>query len=53
MERIHNINSSSRKRQHSGEMETPNAKRGRPKQDALLTRYPPLRDTDDDDVATT
>ena len=34
-------------------METPKAKRRRPKQDALLTRYPPLRDTDDDDIATT
>lgn len=53
LERIHNINSSSRKRQHSGEMETPKEKRGLPKQDALLSRYPPLRDTDDDDVATT
>ena len=34
-------------------METPKAKRRRPKQDALLTRYPALRDTDDDDIATT
>ena len=51
LERIHNVNSGSKRRHLSGELETPKAKRGRPKQDALLVRYPPLRETDNDDVA--
>ena len=30
---------------------SPKAKRGRPKVSQVLTRYPPLRDTDDDQIA--
>jgi len=51
LERIHNVNSGSKRRHLSGELETQKAKRGRPKQDALLVRYPPLRETDNDVAA--
>lgn len=51
MEHIHNVNSSTRKRQPSGGTNTtPKAKRGRPKQSSIMTRYPSLMDVDDDEV---
>ena len=51
IERIHNITSSTRKRQPSNDLEsTPKAKRGRPKQASILSRYPPMKDVGDDDL---
>ena len=53
LERIHNVTNVNLKRELVGsEEEAPVAKRGRPKQVAKITRYPPLKDTGegDDDV---
>ena len=38
------------KRQNEDGASTPKAKRGRPKVSCILTRYPPVRDTGDDDI---
>ena len=49
LERIHNVVAGKRKRQTSTDEDAPVAKRGRPKQVAKTTRYPPLSDTGDGD----
>ena len=40
-----------KKRATSDSDSTPKAKRGRPRVSLVLTRYPPVRDTGDDDIA--
>ena len=45
---MHNLKA--KKRAASDCEGTPKAKRGRPKLSLALTRYPPLRDTGDDDI---
>ena len=49
LEHIHNVVAGKRKRQTSTDKDAPVAKRGRPKQVAKTTRYPPLSDTGDGD----
>ena len=49
IERVHNVAARKRPQSDNGES-TPKSKRGRPKQSLALTRYPPLKDTGDDDV---
>ena len=46
---MHNVNAT-RKRPPAGDDDTPKPKRGRPRQYQILTRYPPLKDTNDDDI---
>ena len=52
IERVHNVNATMKKRPLSDDgSSTPKSKRGRPRQQSLvLTRCPPLRDTNDDSV---
>ena len=45
---MHNLKA--KKRASSDGESTPKAKRGRPKISLVLTRYPPVKDTGDDDV---
>ena len=47
-EKMHNLKA--KKRVSSDSESTPKAKRGRPKISLVLTRYPPVQDTGDDDV---
>ncbi len=49
IEKVHNLKART-KRPSDGEG-TPKAKRGRPKVSLVLTRYPPMRDLGEDDVA--
>ena len=49
IEKVHNLKART-KRPSDGEG-TPKAKRGRPKVSLVLTRYPPMRDFGDDDIA--
>lgn len=44
--KMHNLKAKKRASDSEG---TPKAKRGRPKLSLVLTRYPPLRDTEDDE----
>ena len=46
---MHNLKA--KKRATSDSDSTPKAKRGRPRVSLVLTRYPPVRDTGDDDIA--
>lgn len=52
LERIHNVNSGNRKWQISmnTDHQTPVAKRGRRKVASKVTRYPPIRDSGDDEI---
>lgn len=45
---MHNLKA--RKRVNSDCESTPKAKRGRPRVSLVLTRYPPMKDTGDDDI---
>ena len=56
IEKVHNLHSCSKNKRPLSETDTdssPKAKRGRPKVTQVLARYPPLRDTRDDDVTIT
>ena len=46
---MHNLKA--RKRVNSDSKSTPKAKRGRPRVSLVLARYPPMKDTGDDDIA--
>ena len=48
IEKMHNLKG--KKRACSDTDSTPKAKRGRPKVSLALTRYPPVKDTGDDDI---
>lgn len=53
IEKVHNLRSCSKNKRPLSETDTdssPKAKRGRPKVSQVLSRYPPLQDTGDDEV---
>jgi len=49
IEKVHNLRGRMKRLNEDGNS-TPKAKRGRPKVSCILTRYPPMRDTGDDDI---
>ena len=50
IEKMYNLKS--KKRVSSDSESTPKAKRGRPKISLALTRYPPIKDTGNDNITT-